>query len=1405
MASINEIRRSIGVRPISGLDEPLSSKEETRQTFGERVSGVLAGDRPVFNGEGGSWMRRAARTVGNVVTGMFREPARAISSAAMQAVDVLPGGGPTLIQQQEQYGLTQRAMAEMDTRLAKRIKSLDPKKPDDRKMLDHLRDFMASRGSIDEPFVPRELDVSGLRQGLGFVETAALVTMMTTPGVNALSPFKKSYQSVVKKIYGTAILKPAWGTVKLGELAITGLGYGVENALYGALATYTAPRPKGEKVPLNEVLKNAGIGGLIGGPLGLGFLGAGAALSRGNVLHETFRDLASFATARAVRGVDAPVGYSRATTVNTKGIKPKEIVETPRPGDVAADDFSKVFLGDIITTREGAVGRVVGSINKPAATEISENIQSLLQRVATNEQLIADARRAGVAPDLIKLMEQSRRDLNARVDTALEKIGETGEGGFDARVSSIQLELIDSSGKPRTVSVPYESVLEGGIIRGREVLTPGTSSSVGARATANEIAHAQLSQRRSSINIADQSLPIPSTKGMTDDEIRQMLLSREHLVLADDFEPKRATAANLMMKEETTQRTSGINPRPGQLAEARMDRDQSDIFTALKNLTRAAFEENGIVYPEGFVATAKATIGSRNFRKQVGALSERLFDASEGRTPLHELKPAERSLVVKWQEIAKDLLQRVNDVLVASGKKPIKGIEKYITNIVTPQAMAIYQLSGAFPPGLLSELTGGRAAALFKGKTPKQIIDTLLLPRYGGLPIEKDFFRAVNRAVLTHTKFIHMQPVLREYNLVLEHWNKLFPNTFKKYGTNVAIVQNFLKKLSGNDITHEFLRAVDQTIIETLTAEKWLGVKNPFRGAFIETINTNAFGLVQVPSSGLINRVNQFGVNKGYLSPKAIKHAFYVNTLSFSSQYPVLNLTQYPLLAVPRLRGPLVQRYKTAFRSWSNVIKHLNDPIFIEKMRKAGVLNESQRFTEFEAGMGTDSLGVKGGAWEKVTMWTSKTSEFVNRSATFEAIYDNILTTTSYGSGGKAFNKYWDEVNKLSKGEVYKKATELAEELSGIVNFKSGITHRAPISDNPVGALWDQFNTYFRGFVSSHKAMYRNMKENDPEFVELWRNAWNKGEVAKFGEGLIKRLKDENLDATKKGELIRFHTGATLFLVPLSLAGLSAGKGAVDFFGGGLSRFSDGILDVMQGIVNGDDEKIDQGMMSIMLPPSIPPVMTAAKDAYQYAFGGETVTWQKLVMAPYSPFKKPVAETFPALKAIAVGTAQPVIDPKTGRIKYVIEPQDAVNKILFGYRSKTDSERNKEIDMLSALQAKGTKQSKERQRKANEIIDELESRDYAGRRKYWDSLIFDGTIDPEDTEMAGIIADEWYHRKLLQSGTIERTLRTLPSEQKAEFLKKVTSGMDRPDRDAYYSRQYTEGNVSSDVVKELLK
>ena len=889
--------------------------------------------------------------------------------------------------------------------------------------------------------------------------------------------------------------------------------------------------------------------------------------------------------------------------------------------------------------------------------------------------------------------------------------------------------------------------------------------------------------------------------GITDTRIRQEMegqgfsLFRTPKAGEKPFEPRKVTGlGSSFWSPAGLLRASGIPIEFLERGKRQLVREASQKSWEFRQLMTAAKREVG--------------------KSQEPALQKLLFRAAnEPGFDLSKLTPTQLKVIARWKRESQELLSRTNEILGGLGLEPVKGREAYIANLITDIARAFLNISerGMVPEDVAQLF--GKEVSNYLRRLPKTVVNKLLEQRSGVLPIQENFERALGVALNKHLEFIHMQPRVATMEMALKHFDALYGGS---HPVNSEELRDYLMRISGRGHSpSRSLRDLDNKVMNAITAERlWfgknvegLGPKNPLHKLLTREITLPINGknvTARVPKAGLIKLMERVGTGPAVRTARALS---YTANLALSPAYMILNMTQFWALSVPRLRGTMRERWADAARGWYGAWKEFvvkGPKQAMEDWRRTGLLQGAEDFLESEVGLRRTEGPMK--YVRKVTDLTSQVSEFVNRVGTVLATEHNIIRDASRKTGALS---HWVEVDRAMKGELARESKTAMARLKAIAHdigfkyseetqFRYDDIHRAAIQYNPLGALIDQYNSFFRNWGEQVLAMGRRSLGNTDARAAI-KSVFDKGDVKPF----LAYLSRPDVKNGEKGELFRFMIDVTALTGAASLLG---GSLSSEFYFGGGPRILDASKDIVQGLITGDNDKFRTGIESYLRPPAIDAVFEGTKDAgdlIRSAFGEEPLSSGvgKFLRSRALPFKKGEIAAL-ALRAALTGKTMVVSDPRTGKPLYTIDPEDAVAVIAFGSRSKSEKERLKELDELHSLRLKQTKENERASRTAEDILSRIEKMDSSARGRYLDQLVVDGTID---NDMVARLKDVMRERYIYQSGAIERSLSTLQPEYRAEFLARLYRTLSPEERKTQMQRLIVQKLITPEVIVGMEK
>lgn len=1367
--------------------------------------GYLAGENELFPRTGKEgFFGKVGKGVGNFLGRLFRGPL-SLAGTTTQVPQV-----PAQLEQEANYQMIQEQLGKAADDITKKIQSI--KDPEQKKSLAAkiLPIWQARlKGELPETLTPKLLDKS-VSQILGETAEAELLALIFAPGISFIPGVNKVFDSLLK----TPLQQ--YGLKEAGKLGVMSLGMGTEGALYSTASRFAEP---GQKPTREDIAKDAArgfgisaaLGPLVG--LGLGKLFKGKAI---NIVKEAAEDSA------LSNKIKPKIATVETVTETIRPGATRLIRALPESAEQAVElrrDTTILRAGDIIETETGFRGvvRAIEEVSIPLDEKIAQGtvITSAREQFSIQSRSIARITEAlkearGVTAKRLSASLRAVSESRDQVERILSK-DKTLEESVDilSRERTIRVETEDGN----IIEFPFKEV-QGGRVRARILVTPtnleelSKRSQISAIKSVDEVVNAQIESGRNFIPIRDKDgnlisridLPEGTDLGSNSEIINRNIINqmreRGHLVFdprfGTEFLPGRAVLPAVFTPGRTF-RQSGAQFRHVAEVVERFQNESSAFQEELSQLLKEVQDEAGI---------SRSLFSSlrRGQASKASELEKRLFKAAnEPNFGNLQLTEKERRLITRSQEINANLIGRVQEVEEALGLPVTKERSIYITNVLTRAARAFREFgplsggSGEVPRELIKLLAGKPGTEIIR-RFPKEVLDPLLERRVGGLPIEESFSQAMSTGIQAHLRFIHLTPAIRELELAVKQFSALYGQSFE---TNVKFMEDIINRLAGRKRSSaEYLRAFDKQIQSFLIAKKWAGFNNPLSKTLSQEFKLDIGGRIEkflIPKDWVINLSDQVGFAQW---PRLLRATKYAAELSFSLPYATVNLTQFWSLVPPKLRGSAKEIYSDAIRGWLDAWSELvfNRATAWPKYRAMGLFNEVDNMMEIE-------MGLKKGLGEKITGrkgiiqtilgLNSEHSEFINRVATIKAVERNIQRDIKKGG------QWYKNLSKASQKEIEDYVLSMQMKINSVTQFKHNIATRAQISDDPIGSLYDQFNSFFRNYYEAVAEMWRNSISGNKAFKDIWL----KFAETKDFKPVMEYIFNKNVLQGKRGEMMRFVLNNLAFGMVVSSIGASMWS---ELYGGGLPKGLDALTKVTEGIFEMNDKKVEGGLKDLLIPPSIPPVLNAATQTWSIVSGTEKLDLKNLAIQSYSPFRKPIV-SIEAFKALATGEPQYVFDKRTGKPIYMIDPDEAFSKLLFGARSKSEKERLADLDEIQRLKAKQDRQDKQKSRRANQILDELESRDMQGRKK----LMHDLSLNEElDEKMVNLLLQDWYEREIYRSGALERALQGLKPEFRAEFIEEKFEKIKKNSPEDYQTllkKWVVMGIISDEVAARMIE
>ena len=392
----------------------------------------------------------------------------------------------------------------------------------------------------------------------------------------------------------------------------------------------------------------------------------------------------------------------------------------------------------------------------------------------------------------------------------------------------------------------------------------------------------------------------------------------------------------------------------------------------------------------------------RLFPKKYQAQSERLFNSlNEGVDA--GLTPKEKEVSVWAKNLFDKYADRLDVLLAKQGLPPINRRTKYITNLINEE------LKYAIREG---QRIDSSFFAILDEITPKQVFDPFLLAREGKLPIQKDFWKALNAYIGISERKLAFDEVLPQ----IQAYIKQLPAEAQRYAK--WFVRNTMGKPS----------EIDRLIKNTLQnwSDKILGKKTIKIQIELDTgLREMEF---EIPRLRIPVKIGAVVIGK-------LKKYNYLSFIGANIRTGSINLSQ-PVSTAANLPRGLFKNLIDMSYGYGKVITKIFSPKAWREMREKDILTETEKMLEEEFSMS----GILG----DLTMWNMKISEFINR-------------VSSTYAGKRGFAKFLEKRGiKLADEE----ALALGRELSDLMNFRYGLGETPKIFRNPVGQLYYQYNTF---------------------------------------------------------------------------------------------------------------------------------------------------------------------------------------------------------------------------------------------------------------------------------------------------------------------------------------------------------
>ena len=555
-----------------------------------------------------------------------------------------------------------------------------------------------------------------------------------------------------------------------------------------------------------------------------------------------------------------------------------------------------------------------------------------------------------------------------------------------------------------------------------------------------------------------------------------------------------------------------------------------DAFSARRDYIESTFEKLAGWQKKLGITKISSLLTQKNI---IAEQSRRMFRAINNPEANVKLSEEEALIVDHARELADEVADLVDEARAEIGLQPMNRRENYITNLLTDEAHFLIQQTKQAPNELY---------ALLDIKMPSNVFDKLLIQRKGGLPIKEDFWKSLKTMVQVHSKYIYLNPPVHRFERFMRFYGDKIPALSRKY------IQGRLNRFLGRPgLTERFLKGVDESITNGLMKIPGLSkeVRIEFENGLSEVIN--------------VPRITSRLAQRGLSTLKAIRYTY---DLAWSLSFYTLNLTQFWINTVPKLRGNLFEVYGSAVGGYAQMMADFFRPSKWEYWRQRGVLTEIDNVIDLE-------FGTKGGA--DVLNIFAKLSEFNNRVAATIATEKNMAMLAKHGK----FGTLYKELNSA----YGKEAQEYAKNLSDITQFRYGIAEKPVAFDNPIMDLYYQYNTFALKQAELIEGMLRNVdiKNTWKDFVKAKESGKTKEFIADLSQG-------------ERAEFMRYIINVFILsmILGMSYVWKSAVKGIVP-------NQMEGALDILQGLWRGDSDQMGRGWKKFLTPPAYDLVEKAAE------------------------------------------------------------------------------------------------------------------------------------------------------------------------------------------------------------------
>ena len=526
---------------------------------------------------------------------------------------------------------------------------------------------------------------------------------------------------------------------------------------------------------------------------------------------------------------------------------------------------------------------------------------------------------------------------------------------------------------------------------------------------------------------------------------------------------------------------------------------------------------DNIANKETLVRKWQDTVGAKKrFNKKNNKLqSRRIFDAINDPQNA-QLIPKQKELQVidDIKSLLNDYADKLDESLIKQGLPIINRKTNYITNLIQEDVKLAIKEKKPIDSSLL---------AILDQITPKQIYDPFLQRRTGGMPIQRDIWKALNAYISMTEKKLALDPVLKQ----IAPFIKLLPPNAQKY--TKWWISNILGRPAELD------RLVDATLNSFLSVlgKKKISIPADFKKGLNE----------------MELEIQRFSVNKAATkSVDTLKKYNYFSFIASNFRTMIVNLTQ-PVGSIanqPGIIKPIINQSYGYLKVFQNIFTQKG----WDKMKELGILTDVKKVIDSEMSVDKGSLG-------DLLMWNMKLSEFVNR-----------VSTTYAGK-----KSYTNLLKKEGINLTEQEGIALGREFSNMVNFKYNIEQKPKLFSNPIGSLYYQYSSFALKHAELLEQMAKNLGNKNlvPDFVNAARN----GKAVEFLR---------NQGAPVRTSLLKYILYAAVTSTAFSLIGINFWE---MFFKGFIPNQFTKIPELLSAIAQSDYYLIKQAVGDILTPPSL--------------------------------------------------------------------------------------------------------------------------------------------------------------------------------------------------------------------------